>query len=97
MLDIKHSKDYQFGRLVPFVQIDEYYEEPKKKRRREKLEYWLPPYSRQSLYHFNKEGQLVSCHTQAQNAQRSWREELFRHYENSLLIGSSFTTKGKTY
>ena len=95
MLDIEHSKDYQFGRLVPFVQIDEYYEEPKKKRRREKLEYWLPPYSRQSLYHFNKEGQLVSCHTQ--NAQQSSQEELFCHYENSLLIGRSFTAKGRDY
>ena len=99
MPDIKtlHGKDYQFGRLVPFVQIDEYYEEPKKKRKREKLEYWLPPYSRQSLYHFNKEGQLVSCHTQAQNAGQSWQEEMFCHYENLLLKELNFKANGHNY
>lgn len=90
-----HGKDYQFGRLVPFVQIDEYYEEPRKKRRREKLEYWLPPYSRQSLYRFTKEGLLLSCHTQAQNARQSWQEELSCRYENSLLKGRTFTAKGR--
>ena len=90
-----HGKDYHFGRLVPFVQIDEYYEEPRKKRRREKLEYWLPPYSRQSLYRFTKEGLLLSCHTQAQNARQSWQEELSCRYENSLLKGRTFTAKGR--
>ena len=93
-------QDYQFGRSVPFVRIDdEYYDQPERqrKRRRERLKYWLPPCYRQSFYRFDSEGRLLSCHTQARNTRLSWQEELFCRYRDSLLLGRTFTAKGRDH
>ncbi len=90
---ILRSEDYQFEQTVSFVQLDEYYNEPKVESVRGKLWQQQLPSFKRSFLHFNSDGHLLLCRTDTGQS-----EEVRCNYQDGMLVSRIFIAQnGSVY